>query len=58
MYVGMRVTVCVRPLIYMNTGICVCKLCMYVLYVCAYLCQTVKQVWGLFLLCESKAQYC
>ncbi len=33
-------------------------MCVQILYVCAYLCQTVKQVWGLFLLCESKAQYC
>lgn len=31
MYVGMQVTVCVRPLMYMNTGICVCKFCMCVL---------------------------
>lgn len=55
MYVGMQVTVCVRPEMYMNTHICIC---MHSVCVCAFLCQTVKQVWGLFLLRESEAQYC
>lgn len=57
MHEGMQVTVCERPLMYMKTGTCMCKLSMYCTCVLPPR-QTVKQVWGLFLLCESKAQYC